>query len=97
MKNNIYNEYSNSRELNNDINNSNYINFLDKKIEQIREKINSINVIDTLSEQVGLQYYKNINNIDDELYFEKAKNLNEEFYDNLDIKFNQIEEFLKNI
>ena len=37
-----------------------------------------------------------INN-DDELYFEKAKQLNKEFYDNLDIKFYRIEEFLNKL
>ena len=70
---------------------------MDDRIEQIRESLNSINVIDTLSEQAGLQCYKNKYNNDDELYFEKATNLNKEYYDNLDIKLNQFEEFLDSL
>ena len=98
----IYNNKKDNRNINNpnndfkDINkdNSSYIYSLDKRVEKVREVLNSINVIDTLSEQAGIQCYKGKNNIDDELYFEKAKNLNNEFYSNLDVKFNQIEEFL---
>ena len=54
-------------------------------------------MIDTLTEQAGLQCYKGQNNNEDELYFVKAKNLNQEFYDNLDIKFNEIEDFLNGL
>ena len=74
-----------------------FLNYFDDRIEQIREALNSINVIDTLSEQAGLQCYKNKYNNNDELYFEKAANLNKEYYDNLDIKLNQFEEFLNSL
>jgi len=89
------NYYINNNEKNSD--NNLFINYLDERIEQIRENLNSINVIDTLSEQAGLQCYKGTINNDDELYFEKAKQLNKEFYDNLDIKFYRIEEFLNKL
>ena len=71
-------------------------NFLNEKIETIRERLNSINVIDALSELAGLQSFKEQKNNDDELY-DKSKKLNKEFYDNLDVNFNKIEEFLDNL
>ena len=101
-KNNIY-IYNIKEKEDINVNNNKYIdnafffNSLDERIEQIRESLNSINVIDTLTEQAGLQCYKGQNNNEDELYFVKAKNLNQEFYDNLDIKFNEIEDFLNGL
>lgn len=98
IKNNIERKNDNFelKDKENNKNNDNmlFVNYIDEKIEQIRENLNSINVIDTLSEQAGLQCYKGPNNYDDELYFKKAKEFNKEFYDNLDIKFCKIEEFL---
>ena len=97
QKNNNYENNSDINKENIKKDNYNYIYSLDKRIDQIRETLNSINVIDTFSEQAGLQCYKDKNIIDDDLYFEKAKNLNKEFYDNLNIRFNQIEDFLNQL
>ena len=88
-------ENLNNNEENYSLNNFDF-NFLNEKIETIRERLNSINVIDALSELAGLQSFKEQKNNDDELY-DKSKKLNKEFYDNLDINFNKIEEFLDNL
>ena len=72
------------------------MNSFDERIEKIRETLNSINVIDILGEQAGLQTYKDEEFKDDDFY-EKAKILNKEFYDNLDVKFSEIENILTDL
>ena len=92
------NNYQN-KVRNNNVNNNNmiYINSFDERIEKIKEALNKINVIETLTEQAGLQCYKGENSNDDSIYYEKAKILNKEFYDNLDSRFNEIEDILNNL
>ena len=70
-----------------------FIETMDKRIEKIRKTLKTINVIDDISEHAGLQSFNNQNNNDDILY-NKTKELNKEFYDNLDINIRRIEEFL---
>ena len=77
----------------NTVSNNLLVNSFDDRIEQIRETLNSIDVIDILSEQAGLQYFKDEEFKDDDFY-DKAKILNKEFYDNLDAKFSKIENIL---
>ena len=83
----------NMNENGNTVSNNLLVNSFDDRIEQIRETLNSIDVIDILSEQAGLQYFK-----DEEFkvanFYDKAKILNKEFYDNLDAKFSKIENIL---
>ena len=97
------NNYINNKEENkfeNDCNKNNnnkiFLNNFDDRIEKIRETLNSIKVIDILSEQAGLQSYKKDEPNDNELY-DKAKKLNKDFYDNLDIKLYEIENILNNL
>jgi len=97
------NNYINNKEENkfeNDCNINNnkkiFLNNFDDRIEKIRETLNSIKVIDILSEQAGLQSYKKDEPNDNELY-DKAKKLNKDFYDNLDIKLYEIENILNNL
>ena len=77
-------------------NNKFFLNNFDERIEKIRDTLESINVIDTLAEQAGLQSFNNDDNNDNDLY-DKVKKLNKEFYDNLDIKFHEIENILNNL
>ena len=72
------------------------VNSLDERIEKIRETLNSINVMDILADQAGFQSYKNEELKNDDFY-NKAKMLNKEFYDNLDVKFNEIENILNDL
>ena len=90
-KHNHQNLYLNS----NNKNNMMYVNSLNERIEKIKETLQSINVYDILSEEVSLQSGKTgeLNNND---YYEKAKKLNKEFYDNLDINNDEIENILNN-
>ena len=91
----IKNDYNiNIQDNNSD--NKLFLNSLNERIEKIRESLNSINVIDILSEQAGLEYYKGEEFKEDEFYG-KAKIINQEFYDNLESKFNQIECILNNL
>jgi len=83
----------NMNENGNTVSNNLLVNSFDDRIEQIRETLNSIDVIDILSEQAGLQYFKDEEFKDDDFY-DKAKILNKEFYDNLDAKFSKIENIL---
>ena len=94
--NNEINKIKNDYNINKDDNNTSnkyFVNSFDERIEKIRETLNSINVIDILGEQAGLQTYKDEEFKDDDFY-EKAKILNKEFYDNLDVKFSEIENIL---
>ena len=91
-KQNNQNLYLNSDNKNNMI----YVNSLNERIEKIKETLQSLNVYDIISEEFSLQSGKNgeLNNND---YYEKAKKLNKEFYDNLDINHDEIENILNNL
>ena len=91
-KQNNQNLYLNSENKNNMI----YVNSLNERIEKIKETLQSLNVYDIISEEFSLQSGKNgeLNNND---YYEKAKKLNKEFYDNLDINHDEIENILNNL
>ena len=91
-KQNNQNLYLNSDNKNNMI----YVNSLNERIEKIKETLQSLNVYDIISEEFSLQSGKNgeLNNND---YYEKAKKLNKEFYDNLDINHDEIESILNNL
>ena len=91
-KQNNKNLYLNSDNKNNMI----YVNSLNERIEKIKETLQSLNVYDIISEEFSLQSGKNgeLNNND---YYEKAKKLNKEFYDNLDINHDEIENILNNL
>ena len=80
----------------NNINNKIFLNTFNERIEKIREGLNSLNVIDILSEQAGFQSYKN-EELKDEEFYDKAKKLNQEFYNNLDDRLNEIENILNNL
>ena len=91
----IKNDYNINKEDKNIMNNI-FVNSLDERIEKIRETLNSINVMDILADQAGFQSYKNDELKNDDFY-NKAKMLNKEFYDNLDVKFNEIENILNDL
>ena len=76
-------------------NNMMYVNSLNERIEKMRETLQSLNVYDILTEEVGLKSSKT-GELNDNEYYEKAKKLNKEFYDNLDINLDEIENILNN-
>ena len=104
IKNNNYTDESGNKKQNNqnlylnsdNKNNMIYVNSLNERIEKIKETLQSLNVYDIISEEFSLQSGKNgeLNNND---YYEKAKKLNKEFYDNLDINHDEIENILNNL
>ena len=91
-KQNNQNLYLNSDNKNNMI----YVNSLNERIEKIKETLQSLNVYDIISEEFSLQSGKN-GELNDNDYYEKAKKLNKEFYDNLDINHDEIENILNNL
>ena len=93
--NKLKNDYNINKEDKSTTNNF-FVNSLDERIEKIRETLNSINVMDILADQAGFQSYKKEEFKDDDFY-NKAKMLNKEFYDNLDVKFFEIENILKDL
>ena len=104
IKNNDYIDESDNKNQNNNniylnsdnINNMNYVNTLNDRTEKLRETLQNINVYDIISEEVGLQSNKYREFNDNDCY-EKAKKLNKQFYDNLDINLNEIENILNNL
>ena len=76
-------------------NNMMYVNSLNERIEKMRETLQSLNVYDILTEEVGLKSSKT-GELNNNEYYEKAKKLNKEFYDNLDINLDEIENILNN-
>ena len=59
----------------------------------MRETLQNLNVIDILSEEAGLQSSK-IEEFNDNEFYDKAKKINKEFYDNVDIKLDEIDNIL---
>ena len=104
IKNNDYIDESHNKAQNNNniylnsdnINNMNYVNTLNERTEKLRETLQNINVYDIISEEVGLQSSKS-GEFNDKDCYEKAKKLNKEFYDNLDINLDEIENILNNL
>ena len=93
-------EYNNKNQnaLNISINDNNignplYVNNLNERIEKMRETLQNLNVIDILSEEAGLQSSK-IEEFNDNEFYDKAKKINKEFYDNVDIKLDEIDNIL---
>ena len=104
IKNNNYTDESGNKKQNNqnlylnsdNKNNMIYVNSLNERIEKIKETLQSLNVYDIISEEFSLQSVKN-GELNDNDYYEKAKKLNKEFYDNLDINHDEIENILNNL
>ena len=93
-------EYNNKNQndINKSINDNNignplYVNNLNERIEKMRETLQNLNVIDILSEEAGLQSSK-IEEFNDNEFYDKAKKINKEFYDNVDIKLDEIDNIL---
>ena len=95
IENKIKNDYNIIDENNNINKNKYFLNSFNERIEKIRETLSSINVIDILAEEVGLKTEKD--EFNDNVLYEKAKILNKEFYDNLDVKLNEIETILNDL
>ena len=98
VQNKIKNDYNinNENNINNNSKNKLFLNSINGRIEKISETLSSINVIDILAEEVGLKTYKN-DEINDNVLYEKAQKLNKEFYDNLDVKLDEIEGILNGL
>ena len=97
IQNKIKNDYNVNKENNiNSNKNKVFLNSINERIAKIRETLSSINVIDILAEEVGLKTYKN-DEINDNVLYEKAQKLNKEFYDNLDVKLDEIEGILNGL